>query len=75
MELWIRSQDRSTLMKVNYIYVTGKEVCAYDENKCWSTIGTYKTKERALEVLGEIQTEISNYVGTIAQIVYEMPEE
>lgn len=56
MELWIRSQDRECLMKVDRvdyslsniehrIYVNGYE----------TLVGHYATEERALEVLDEIQ--------------------
>lgn len=75
MELWIRSQDRTFLRKVNTIgIVEGRDFWSIDENLTVS-FGKYKTKERALEVLDEIETEIQNYVGTTAQIVYQIPEE
>lgn len=64
MELWIRSQDKAILQKVNKLYV-----CKYAEEKgygiydllyndlddCDVPLGFYKTRERALEVLDEIQ--------------------
>lgn len=59
MELWIRSQDKLILMKTTYVYVAREEVCAYDENKCWSTIGVYKSQERALEIMEEINERIT----------------
>lgn len=88
MELWMRSQDKCTLMKATYIYVAREEVCAYDENKCWSAIGVYSSQERALEVLDEIQEHIQkqgqSYIltdekGQPAGLkeygnIYEMPE-
>lgn len=69
MELWIRSQDRSNLKKVNNIYVE-KITKDYDS---WvgnihsrpyvitsdnGNLGFYATEERALEVLNEIQVGI-----------------
>ena len=55
MELWIRSQDRTFLRKVNTIgIVEGRDFWSIDENLTVS-FGKYKTKERALEVLDEIQ--------------------
>ena len=55
MELWIRSQDRTFLRKVNTIgIVEGRDFWSIDENLTIS-FGKYKTKERALEVLDEIQ--------------------
>ncbi len=69
MELWIRSQDKECLVKISNIqYVLRKETnCGisteyhyigtyYDNLKI---LGTYKTKERALEVLTEIQNILS----------------
>lgn len=85
MELWIRSQDKCILMKASYVYVAREEVCAYDENKCWSAIGVYSSQERTLEVLDEIQTKIAklsyqeHFIGKdfigIESKVYEMPKE
>lgn len=55
MELWIRSQDRTFLRKVNTIgIVEGRDFWSIDESLTIS-FGEYKTKERALEVLDEIQ--------------------
>ena len=60
MELWIRSQDREVLTKVVDIYKDA------DTNEIWSKssfgikncLGIYATKERALEVLNEIEERI-----------------
>lgn len=75
MELWIRSQDRTFLRKVNTIgIVEGRDFWSIDENLTVS-FGKYKTKERALEVLDEIQNLLQNaYVGNANRIVYKMPE-
>jgi hypothetical protein len=55
MELWIRSQDKTFLKKVNTIgIVEGQDFCFISEN-ITTDLGKYKTKERALEVLDEIQ--------------------
>ena len=51
MELWVRSQDRLSLEKVDLIVVNGSDVFSQD-----AIIGTYDTCERALEVLDEIQS-------------------
>lgn len=85
MELWIRSQDKMNLVKIRQIslnYQNNKQIIANyipdfypNSGEYYEFLGVYKTKERALEVLNEIETEIQNYVGTTAQIVYEMPEE
>lgn len=58
MELWIRSQDKIKLVKVNYVYImeSDNHFTIYGETIDSSPIiGTYKTKERALKVLDEIQ--------------------
>ena len=79
MELWIRSQDKTKLMKVDEVEFQQDDygfcIFAWKDKFEGSRTGTYKSKERALEVLDEIQVEISNYVGTMAQVVYEMPIE
>ena len=73
MELWIRSQDKTFLKKVNTIgIVEGSDFCFISENLT-TDFGKYKTKERALEVLDEIQNEVK-YITDI-NIVYEMPSE
>lgn len=63
MELWIRSQDKEQLRKiVDLKYQKGTiddgnieailGTTQYDE---WEVLGIYKSKERTLEVLDEIQ--------------------
>ena len=97
MELWIRSTAKTNLIKVRFLtIIEGKAI--YDK-KCWEykgytianvfndkyeILGTYNSKERALEVLDEIQRhiqkqgkmEIDNDGGLkYYSNVYEMPEE
>ncbi len=59
MELWVRSQDKRTLQKVDNIFLDAnyknKRISTYDGGGNVE-LGTYKTKERALEVLDEIQS-------------------
>lgn len=66
MNLWIRSQDREKLLKVDGLQYQN---CKLEENVSVETnailgfygsfendiLGEYKTKERALEILDEIQ--------------------
>ena len=69
MELWIRSQDKMNLVKVRQIgvnYQDNKQIIAnytpelYENSGgYYELLGTYKTKERALEVLTEIQNKIN----------------
>ena len=70
MELWIRSQDKEVLLNIkgiqyqNYKLVENETVEAniliglynYYDNEI---LGEYETKERALEVLTEIQNKIN----------------
>ena len=67
--MWIRSQDKTVLVKVfdfrvdccigldGENYIQGNLDSNYDSY----ILGTYKSKERAIEVLDEIQTCISNF--------------
>ena len=59
MELWIRSQDRKKIIKVDEVKMeTVKEGNTFIYSHT-TDLGTYKTKERALEVLNEIQNKIN----------------
>ena len=67
MDLWIRSQDKTKLVKIDNIsYLDMSD--DYEKkvhslfNDCKGILGVYKTKNRALEVLEEIQNIL---VGTI----------
>lgn len=57
MELWIRSQDKTTLIKSYEIYIAEYDINSYviRAKRTSHILGTYKTIERALEVLDEIQ--------------------
>lgn len=67
MELWIRSQDREILKKVNGIefiqsgspLYEGIKYSIYESDENGKKMGEYKTKERALEVLDEIHERIA----------------
>ena len=57
MELWIRSQDKLALTKINSIGIEyDKKLVGY--GKVCVKLGEYKTKGRALEVLDEIQSKL-----------------
>lgn len=67
MDLWIRSQDKNILQKVNKLYVTtyaeenGYGIYDIQEvDDCDIPLGFYKTRERALEVLDDIQRLITD---------------
>lgn len=60
MELWVRSQDKESLIKVEKIELIYDCLCSDDIQLIHietdkGKIGSYSTKERALEVLDEIQ--------------------
>lgn len=59
MDLWIRSQDKKTLTKISEVAISYGGVTIrgiIGDYSRW--LGEYKTKERALEVLNEIQNKI-----------------
>lgn len=63
MELWIRNQNRETLELTTYLQIIYMD--ELDTENKWvieggSYLGYYKTKERALEVLDEIQGKLQN---------------
>ena len=77
MNLWVRSQDKRILQKVDNIFLDAnyedKRISTYDGDNV--ELGTYKTKERALEVLDEIQEYINfNIKLKFETCIYEMPE-
>lgn len=91
MELWIRSQDKEKLCEIKYIrYMNMSENYEEDIHSLWNDslgiLGTYATKERALEVLDEIQRLIEDlqYISYAIENekfsgyrpnVYQMPKE
>lgn len=96
MDLWIRSQDKSNLKKVNNIYAEKieKDFESWVDNiYCRpyvitsdnGNLGFYATKERALEVLDEIQEHLDYLnIGHIDRTdekgfrvcsIYNMPKE
>ena len=87
MNLWIRSQHKADLCKIMSLEKImslkierteeGYEIWNYNHSHHSSYLGVYKTQERAIEVLDEIQEYIQHdcidrdFVATI----YEMPKE
>lgn len=57
MELWIRSQCKTTLIRSYEIYIAeySKDIYVVRAKRTSHILGAYKTMERALEVLDEIQ--------------------
>ena len=60
MDLWIRSHDKKELIKSNRIYQYAGTI--YAEAKEDIELGNYKSRERALEVLDEIEKRLKNNV-------------
>lgn len=84
MELWIRSQDRRILQKVDNVYLNAnyenRVICTNDSRDYESNLGEYNTYERALAVLDEIQnlmniTYNEFITGHNELVIYEMPKE
>ena len=85
--MWIRIQDKESLVYANNFYIRATEVeekygISYFDGDSFVKLGFYKSKERAIEVLNEIQTWIERYEAAkvsgklfIAFITYEMPKE
>lgn len=78
MELWIRSQDKTILVKAKNIIIDKNDFSLYQQvnENIQIVFGMYKTKERALEILDEIQRIImEKELADYKTYVYEMPEE
>ena len=72
MNLWIRSTEKTNLLQARFLTIMegktfykkneweyeGYTICNVALNGNYELLGTYKTKERALEVLDEIQDEL-----------------
>ena len=81
MELWIRSQDKEVLVKANALYVMDNqiwnEVPFYENHKKIGLtitghnhrLAQYKSKERALEVLDEIQNLLKPQIKLITHAI------
>lgn len=68
MDLWIRSSAKTNLLRARFLTMMegktfykkneweyeGYTICNVADNGCYELLGTYETKERALEVLDEI---------------------
>lgn len=81
MELWVRSQNKKILTKVQELSIEEFDclwiIHKVKEKGSWTGLGTYKTKERALEVLDEIQSHLVtiNDKNDNLFYVYQMPED
>ena len=59
MGIWVRSQDKKTLIFASHIYidmpVNGNQICGISGIDSFVVLGKYITGERALQILDEIQ--------------------
>ena len=64
MNLWIRSQNKQSLLKPVSISLDNlkSSIFGYYNDDHYEVLGKYKTEERALEVLDEIQDFISTKI-------------
>ena len=63
--MWIRIRNKEALVYANNFYIRANEVeekygISYFDGDSFVNLGFYKSKERALEVLDEIQTYLEN---------------
>lgn len=74
MSVWVRSQDKETLVKADKLYIdknNNKYTINFDScTDRWYILGTYKSKERALEVMTKIENSL-----ILNEKVFDMPEE
>lgn len=75
MEVWVRSQDKRSFMKIEHI--SAEEIIVPNSRKTrwcvtanFGCIGEYPTKERCLEIIDELQLRIAN-----GRNIYSMPKE
>ena len=86
--MWIRSQDKTTLAYCTRLAVVGKTIqnlppTMFEDD--YDVLGKYETKERAIEVLSEIQEQLfrqveiqeewNSYQKIKSYFVFQMPEE
>ena len=76
MELWIRTQNREKIFKVDNLEFLERNGHKYIASNM-DLVASYKTKERALEVLDEIQHRLITLCDSMNRqlYVYEMPKD
>lgn len=76
--MWVRSQDKTRLIKAKYVRVNGSDVEVLWGNMICTLVGRYSTEEKASKVLDMIQEHIkSMFVGTGMFMGYpfQMPQD
>ena len=74
MDLWVRSQDRTKLMNTDSLVISKDKDTFYICDSLEGNIAEYKTKERAIEILDEIQNYILLPNTDNSAYIYEMPK-
>lgn len=80
MNLWVCNQDKTILQKVDNLLISDGDNAGGTFNiytnllPAQNILGRYKTKERALEVLDEIQNYILLSNTDNSAYVYQMPK-
>jgi len=79
-QMWIRTQDRAGLIDAKDFRFTCSIGYNMIQSSNFGTIGEYATKERALQVLDEIQETLTTQLRDAINryeitCVYEMPKE
>lgn len=84
MPLWIRSQDKISLIECNNFIIVCRDngfaihTCVLQALKLNARLGYYSTKEKALKVLDKIQEHITKNEAGIYNSkfgVYQMPQD
>ena len=90
MDLWVRSTAKTNFLQARFLTIMdgktfykkdewefkGYTICNCTEQGNYEILGTYKTKERALEVLDEIDILMNNAVyNGLNTVRYKMPED
>jgi len=80
MGIWVRSQNREELLNVKAVTYQEKDlfgnknkIIGWAASGCSFVIGEYATKERALQVMDDIQQFVILNVHEVPRI-YQMPE-
>ena len=57
MELWIRNQNKGILQRTNALFIShsAENIWSIIDNQNMTKYGEYETRERALDILDEIQ--------------------
>ena len=67
-------EGKTFYKKIEWEY-EGYTICNVALNGNYELLGTYKTKERAIEILDEIQNFMRNYAYVKPTLIYNMPKD